>query len=175
MLTLKTRRTLEASARIAVRRVTSRLDKEHIRKGGICRLFYFVPEEGMEGLCPLFESWIGGRQNIGKRPKYTCLAPEKGFRLALNARLFGHISSAQSAKPENHQYQGAVRVRVKIPEIGGDNYIWVVSTFSGLPADADERVSLLIPALIPWQVKMGDIENVVNASGNVDAYRQLVR
>jgi hypothetical protein len=171
-LSLETIDLLHKRAGAALERVTAQLDESEKGKGGVLRIFVFRPEDGMPGLTSIAEMWIGGGRNVENRPTYFCLSFEKALRLALHA-TDGHVSSAESARPDAHQYQGAVRLCVRINDISNGQEIWIIVSFSGLPAAADERLSLLVPYLMDWSVNKDDVVAVVKASGNEDFYRLL--
>ncbi len=90
-----------------------------------------------------------------KARKYWSLSIEKARRLLGHLLDNGHISSAQSADPENEKYPGAI--------CGTD----IVISISGFTPDGDESISLIIGRRI-GQVTESRVADVIAISHNAE-------
>lgn len=153
-----TRDSIEHAAREAVESV-GQIQPTEMGKGGYYRLYHLAsPADGLAGLIPVMPKvWLGGKANWEKAGKYEVLSAEKAIRLGMTQLVHRHIASFQSANEELAQYQGAVLVRAKFPEITGQSFGLFISSFSGLPARFDEQVALYALGRFVDRESIGDV------------------
>jgi len=169
VLTTQNRLLLRSAASTAVQRVTAHIGGDQLDRGAYYRLFALLDLRiGIRSLVEYDRGWVGGKSNTERINMYKVLAFEKAVRLALNAKLFNHIASAQSANDANGQFQGAILVPAAIPEFGDMHLLLSVS---GLRADGDECSGLLALKTLKW-CAAPDLLNLARQTKN-ELYREL--
>jgi len=154
----------------AVDNVATKCGGEHTGKGAFFRLFSLESRTaGMAGLVELMNGWAGYKRNIDKIEKYKVFSYEKALRLALNSCIHGHITSFESASEYHQQYQGAVLVNAKVPDLGET---LLIISLSGLPAAGDERGGLRAISKMTWGADR-DIHTALSITNNLDPYLEL--
>lgn len=144
------------------------LDRIHDGKGGVFHAYLFrnQPDADYRDLYQLTMGWIVGFANTGRKQLYVVCAPEKAMRLA-NHRQDGHVSSFQS-RTLGKTFSGAILFQVVIPEFG-EEPIWMVLSFSGLPETADEAAMVLTAYRMRehgWQINVDSLRAILAISHN---------
>ena len=158
------RQDILATAKKAVSRVLEKLGKNEEGKGGYFRLFHIQnPKEGFIGLTLVCEGWVGGYANVEKRQKYWIISLEKALRLADKAALYGDTTSRQSRDESANHYPGSILIHC-IPDEDSDP-VWLIFSFSGgLPAEADEAVTIAVAASIA--ANSGEVKKLLDLTQN---------
>ncbi|MEK7505728.1 MAG: hypothetical protein AAB597_02445 [Patescibacteria group bacterium] len=162
-MTANKRKSILSGARNAVSKVIEKLGMSEEGKGGYFRLFHLEnPKEGYIGLNLVCEGWVGGHSNAPKMRKYWIVSMEKAIRLATKAALYGDSASGQSKDESKDHYAGAILVRC-IPDEDSDP-VWLIFSFSGLPAQADEAVTIATSAHMA--VNVDEVRKLVELTQN---------